>query len=123
MNGANPQIPTAPSFGGSQYAGSQYGGPPIMSLPSASQSQAGPATSAAPTNPIDMRQAYLDALSNPGHVTTPGANVPPTTPVGNQVPSVMSQFLANQGGKPTSGAGNYSNAQFFNTLNALRSQG
>jgi hypothetical protein len=48
-------------------------------------------------------------------VTTPGATVPESS-VGSQ-PSVLQQFLANkQGG---TGAGNYSNAGFFDTLNAL----
>jgi hypothetical protein len=57
----------------------------------------------------------LAALSNPGPVTTPGATVPESS-VGSQ-PSVLQQFLANkQGG---TGAGNYSNAGFFDTLNAL----
>jgi hypothetical protein len=57
----------------------------------------------------------LAALSNPGPVTTPGATVPQST-VGSQ-PSVLQQFLANkQGG---TGAGNYSNQGFFDTLNAL----
>jgi hypothetical protein len=57
----------------------------------------------------------LAALGNPGPVTTPGATVPQST-VGSQ-PSVLQQFLANkQGG---TGAGNYSNQGFFDTLNAL----
>ena len=66
----------------------------------------------------DYRQAALDALSNPGKVTTPGATVPESQPLGNQTPSVLQSFLASrQGGQ---GAGNYSNAGFFNTLNALK---
>ena len=37
------------------------------------QAQQTPATQA--QNPVDMRQAYLDALSNPGKVNTPGAQI------------------------------------------------
>lgn len=75
---------------------------------------------AAPTNPIDMRQAYLDALSNPGKVTTPGAQMlPGTSPTGPQSqPSVLSQFLSNN--QPSTGGGGYSNQPFFQTLNALK---
>jgi hypothetical protein len=63
-------------------------------------------------------QNALSMLANPGHVTTPGANVPATQPVSNQ-PSVLDQFLAgsNKGG---GGAGGYSNQGFFDTLNKLR---
>ena len=80
-------------------------------------SQAAPA--AAPQNPIDMRQAYLTALSNPGKVTTPGANVPQASPLGS--PSVMNSFLAANPGGGGAGAGGYNNSGFFNTLNKLRS--
>lgn len=66
---------------------------------------------------IDMGQAYLNALSNPGHVTTPGATVPQSAPPSGQS-NVLQQFL--QGwqnkGSPTTGAGNYNNAGFFNAL-------
>ena len=80
--------------------------------------QSAPAT---PQNPIDMRQAYLDALSNPGKVTTPGASVPQASPLGS--PSVMNSFLAANpgGGGAGAGAGGYNNSGFFNTLNKLRS--
>ena len=81
---------------------------------------AGAAPAAPPTNPVDMRQAYLTALSNPGKVTTPGANVPQSAPLGT--PSVLNAFLAahpSGGGGPA--AGNYSNKGFFDTLNQLRS--
>ena len=76
----------------------------------------------APQNPIDMRQAYLDALSNPGKVTTPGAQMlPGTSPTGPQSqPSVLAQFLQQHPGGGTTGAGGYSNQGFFNTLNALK---
>ena len=74
---------------------------------------------AAPQNPIDMRQAYLDALSNPGKVTTPGATVPQASPLGS--PSVMNSFLAANPGGGGAGAGGYNNSGFFNTLNKLRS--
>jgi len=78
----------------------------------------GTAGGAAQTNPVDMRQAYLDALANPGHVTTPGATVQPSAPLGT--PSVMESFLANNKGSSTPGAGGYSNEGFFSTLNKLR---
>ena len=74
---------------------------------------------AAQQNPIDMRQAYLDALSNPGKVTTPGATVPQASPLGS--PSVMNSFLAANPGGGGAGAGGYNNSGFFNTLNKLRS--
>ena len=79
-------------------------------------------TATAPQNPIDMRQAYLDALSNPGKVTTPGAQMlPGTSPTGPQSqPSVLAQFLQQHPGGGTTGAGGYSNQSFFNTLNALK---
>ena len=80
-------------------------------------SQAAPA--AAQQNPVDMRQAYLDALSNPGKVTTPGANVPQASPLGS--PSVMNSFLAANPSGGGAGAGGYNNSGFFNTLNKLRS--
>ena len=80
------------------------------------QQQAAPAGQ----NPVDMRQAYLDALSNPGKVTTPGATVPQAQPLGS--PSVMSAFLAaHPGGGGGPAAGNYTNKPFFDTLNQLRS--
>ena len=84
------------------------------------QPQAAPAA-AAPTNPFDMRQAYLTALSNPGKVTTPGANVPQAAPLGQ--PSVMNSFLAANpsGGSAAPAGGGYGNQDFFNTLNKLRS--
>jgi hypothetical protein len=71
----------------------------------------------APAPPDNSYQNALDLLSNPGKVTTPGANVPATQPISNQ-PSVLDQFLANQ--KGGQGAGNYSNQGFFDTLNRLR---
>jgi hypothetical protein len=73
---------------------------------------AAPASSQAPTPP-DLRQTYLDALANPGKVTTPGATVAPSNPLGQ--PSVLNAFLDTH---PSGGTG--SNAGFFNTLNKLR---
>ena len=72
-------------------------------------------------NPVDMRQAYLDALANPGHVTTPGATVQPSAPLGT--PSVLNTFLAANPGAGTAAplGGGYSNQPFFSTLNKLRS--
>lgn len=71
------------------------------------------------TNPVDMRQAYLTALSNPGKISTPGANAPQAPPLGQ--PSVLDSFLAAHPGGGGAGAGNYNNSGFFNTLNQLRS--
>ena len=84
------------------------------------QQPAQPAAPAAPTNPVDMRQAYLDALSNPGKVNTPGAQMlPGTSPTGPQSqPSVLAQFLGNN--QASTGGGGYNNQGFFKTLNALK---
>lgn len=97
---------TGPSWQGPGGGTPQQQQAPQQSAPAAQQ------------NPVDMRQAYLDALSNPGKVTTPGATVPQASPLGS--PSVMNSFLAaNPGGG--AGAGGYNNSGFFNTLNKLRS--
>jgi hypothetical protein len=79
------------------------------------QPQAAP-QAAAPAGP-DMSQAYLNALANPGKVTTPGATVPQSPAPSNQS-GVLQQFLQNwkAGGGQTQGAGNYNNAGFFNAL-------
>ena len=77
---------------------------------------------AAQQNPVDMRQAYLDALSRPqggGKMITPGATVPQSQPLGT--PSVMDSFMAAHPGGGGTGAGNYNNTGFFDTLNKLRS--
>ena len=81
------------------------------------QAQAAPA---AQTNPIDMNQAYMAALQNPGKVTTPGATVPQSAPPSNQS-GVLQQFLNNwqQGGGNTQGAGNYNNSGFYNALKGM----
>ena len=72
---------------------------------------------AAPQNPYDMNQAYLQALQNPGHVTTPGATVAQAAPPSNQS-GVLQQFLANWGGN-SKGAGNYDNSGFINSLRGM----
>jgi hypothetical protein len=87
---------------------------PQRMMPQPQQQQQAPQ----PQNPVDMRQAYLDALSNPGKVTTPGATVPQSQPLGS--PSVMSSFLAAHPGGGGAGAGGYNNSGFFQTLNKLR---
>ena len=82
----------------------------------------GSATAAQPPqNPIDMRQAYLTALSNPGKPSMPGANVPQAQPLGT--PSVLNSFLAAHpsGGTAAPAGGGYGNKGFFDTLNQLRS--
>lgn len=79
----------------------------------------GGGTAGGGSNPVDMRQAYLDALANPGNPQMQGANVPASKPLGT--PSVLDNFLAanpNAGGGPA--AGNYSNKPFFSTLSQLR---
>ena len=75
------------------------------------------AAAATPTNPYDMNQAYLTALSNPGHVTTPGATVPQAAPPSAQS-GVLQQFLQNWGGN-SKGAGNYDNSGFINSLRGM----
>jgi len=89
----------------------------------ANQPSASAAAPTAPTNPYNMRQAYLDALSNPGKVTTPGAVMQPgTSQTGAPQPSVLQAFLAAHPSGGTSIPGGYSNTGFFNTLNQLQAQ-
>jgi hypothetical protein len=90
---------------------------PLQALMPQGGAAAAPAGKGPPPSPPDLRQAYLDALANPGHVTTPGANVPASQPLG--VPSVLSSFLAAHPGGGGKGAGAYDNSGFFNTLNKL----
>jgi hypothetical protein len=118
--------PSSSGFTSNQYDNGRAPLTPFASAPvGPSQQPAAAAAPAAPTNPIDMRQAYLDALSNPGKVTTPGAQMlPGTSPTGPQSqPSVLSQFLAQHPGGGTTGGGGYNNTGFFNTLNALKQGG
>ena len=95
---------------------------PLSQLASYMGSQ--PAATAAPAasapGQTDLNSA-LSLLANPGHVTTPGANVPQSPSLANQ-PSALNAFLANQSGGGT-GAGGYSNKGFFDTLNALKTGG
>ena len=98
----------------------------IFTTPSTQQGMApqqqGPAASAAPQNPIDMRQAYLDALSNPGKVTTPGAQMLPGTSHDRTTIAALRcwrSFCSSTPGGGTTGGGGYSNQPFFSTLNAL----
>ena len=107
-------------LGGGRY-GDQYMNQTAANYQQGQQPQQ-PAAPAASTNPVDMRQAYLDALSNPGKVNTPGAQMlPGTSPTGPQSqPSVLAQFLAQHPGGGTTGGGGYSNQPFFATLNALK---
>lgn len=105
------------------YNPTGWGNSPLTNLGGQPLGQQTAASAPAPTNPIDMRQAYLDALSNPGKVNTPGAQMlPGTTPTGplQSNPSVLQTFLANN--QASTGAGGYSNAPFFQTLNALQAQ-
>ena len=75
--------------------------------------------SSSQTNPVDMRQAYLDALAKPGDPQMGGATVPASKPLGT--PSVLDSFMAaNPSGGGGPAAGNYSNKPFFSTLSHLR---
>ena len=102
-----------------QYSGGFGGSQPYTAynprLPQAAAAK--PRAAAAPTNPYDMNQAYLTALANPGHVTTPGATVAQSTPPSAQS-GVLQQFLQNWGGN-SKGAGNYDNSGFINALRGM----
>jgi hypothetical protein len=100
----------APPAGQPVAPGSPYGAP-------GGGQPAAPAAGVAPPQSPDMGQAYLNALSNPGRVATPGATAPQAA-LPSQNSNVLQQFLANwqQGGAPTTGAGNYNNAGFFKAL-------
>ena len=102
-NPANPASIYPTSAGGAAGGGAGGGG--------------GAAAAAAQTNPYDMNQAYLTALSNPGHVTTPGATVAQAAPPSSQS-GVLQQFLQNWGGN-SKGAGNYDNSGFINSLRGM----
>lgn len=92
-------------------------GPPPNPNAAGGAGTTGAAAGAAPQNPIDMNQAYLNALSSPGRVATPGATAPQGPPPAQQS-NVLQQFLQNwqNKGAPTTGAGNYNNQAFFNAL-------
>ena len=86
----------------------------------ANQGQSG---SSQAQNPVDMRQAYLDALSNPGPIKQSGAVMQPgAQPTGGQQPSVLDAFLAAHPGGGSSIPGGYSNTSFFDTLGKLQAQ-
>jgi hypothetical protein len=104
-----------PTVGNQAMFGMGAGQPQPQAQP---QPAAGGAAPAAPAD--NSYQNALTMLSNPGHVTTPGATVPQSQPISNQ-PSVLDQFLQNQSGNKGGGAGGYSNQSFFDTLNKLRS--
>ena len=90
---------------GPSYASSMQGG-----------GVAGPSLPAPPTPPSqpNMTQAYLAALQNPGHVTSPGANVPEAPPPSQQS-NVLQNFVANW--KPgTNVAGNYNNQSIIDAM-------
>ena len=115
----NPNQKPGPGSVGYQEANYDKTGPQMMTL---GQNGLTPANGSGgqqtqQTNPIDMSHAYLQALANPGKVTTPGATVPQAAPPSNQS-GVLQQFLQNwqQGGGNTQGAGNYNNAGFYKAL-------
>jgi hypothetical protein len=71
----------------------------------------------------DMRQAYLNALANPGPTPSYGAVMQPgSAQTGAPQPSVLNAFLAAHPSGGTSVPGGYSNTGFFNTLNQLQAQ-
>ena len=96
----NNVINTGPSYASSMQGGG-VAGPPL------------PAPPQAPQQP-DMTAAYIKALQNPGHITTPGATVAQSAPPSQQS-NVLQNFLANWNGN-TKGAGNYDNSGFFGGL-------
>jgi len=101
---------------GGSGPGPAFGGTDPAFTPGAAPAAATPPPAPTPAGP-DMNQAYLAALANPGQVQTPGATVP-QAPLPSGQSGVLQQFL--QGwqnkGSPTTGAGNYNNAGFFNAL-------
>lgn len=111
MQNATQQVGFEPVYGSVGRMSGQIIGD--VRVPQAAPQQAAPQqqqSSGAPNN----WQAALDALSNPGKVTTPGAQ----SGTGSLGPSVLDNFLAStRGGQ---GAGNYSNQAFFDTLNRLK---
>lgn len=119
--------PAQSSPGGMLPSGENYGSstptyiPASYAMPSMAS---GGRQSAAPTPPTppDTRQAYLQALANPGTPAMPSAQILPGTsttgPVGSGQPSVLQSFLGSQSGKQIPGG--YGNESFFNTLNALQ---
>ncbi len=115
QSGASPMNPSgnaalfAANWGGFMPTSGQWGGAQQQAAPA-------PVAPAAPAGP-DMNAAYLQALSNPGRIATPGATVPQSAPPSNQS-GVLQQFLANwqNKGAPTQGAGNYNNKGFFDAL-------
>jgi hypothetical protein len=101
-----------PAFGGLSQAG----------IGSGAQQATNPVPqAAAPSSAANQRQAYLQALANPGPPSTYGAQMQPgASMTGAPQPSVLSAFLAAhpQGGSQIPGG--YGNTTFFNTLNQLQ---
>ena len=81
--------------------------------------QAAPAA-AAPTNPYDMNQAYLDALANPGHVRRRGRRFLRARRHRTSRACCSSFWrIGTRAGGQTKGAGNYDNSGFFNALKGM----
>jgi hypothetical protein len=94
------------------------GGPVLQSSGPNAATPPGTQAGASPGAGAGSMDQALALLANPGKVMTPGATAPQATLA--QGPSVLDSFLASrQGG---TGAGNYSNQGFFDTLNRLRNQ-
>jgi hypothetical protein len=105
---------------GGSGPGPAFGGTDPAFTPGAQATNPVP-QAAAPDNAANARQAYLQALANPGKVTTPGAAMQPgAAQTGAPQPSVLAAFLAAHPQGGSTGAGGYNNATFFNTLNQLQ---
>ena len=107
--------------GGGMGAGNNVmnSGPDYSSPVFSGSGAAGPAAAAPAPTGTDPRQAYLDALANPGPLTPVGAAVPASKPLGT--PSVLNAFMAAHPSGGTKGAGGYDNSGFFSTLSNLKS--
>jgi|HubBroStandDraft_6_1064221.scaffolds.fasta_scaffold01039_11 hypothetical protein len=105
---------------GGSGPGPAFGGTDPAFTPGAQATNPVP-QAAAPSSAANARQAYLQALANPGPPPTYGAQMQPgASQTGAPQPSVLSAFLAAhpQGGSQIPGG--YGNTTFFNTLNQLQ---
>ena len=104
-------------LGNGQQELNQWTAQQAGATPGAAGTAGTPGTPGHTPTAAEMSQAYISALANPGPPSAVGANVPAAAaPTGQS--NVLDQFLANwqKGGQPTTGAGNYNNAGFFNAL-------
>jgi hypothetical protein len=112
----------APQFGPAMQS-FMAGGPSLWGTPQGGSPAAAPQAAAAQPQGPNLRQAYLDALANPGPLPQYGAVMQPgAAQTGAPQPSVLNQFLAAHPSGGTAVPGGYSNTGFFNTLNRLQAQ-